>query len=68
MKKILIALILLPAALSAQSRARNVILFLADAGGTSTLAAASLHGHGAPRQLFVQKMPHIGLSDTTSAS
>ena len=68
MKKILIALVLLPAALSAQSRARNVILFLADAGGTSTLAAASLHGHGAPRQLFIQKMPHIGLSDTTTAS
>jgi alkaline phosphatase len=68
MKKIVIALVLLPAALSAQGRARNVILFLADAGGTSTLAAASLHGHGAPRQLFVQRMPHIGLSDTTSAS
>jgi alkaline phosphatase len=68
MKKILIALVLLPAALSAQSRARNVILFLADAGGTSTLAAASLHGHGAPRQLFIQRMPHIGLSDTSSAA
>ncbi len=68
MKRILIALVLLPAALSAQSRARNVILFLADAGGTSTLAAASLHGHGAPRQLFVQSMPHIGLSDTSSAA
>jgi alkaline phosphatase len=68
MKKVLIALVLLPAALSAQSRARNVVLFLADAGGTSTLAAASLHGHGAPRQLFVQKMPHIGLSDTSSAA
>jgi alkaline phosphatase len=68
MKKTLIALVLLPAALTAQGRARNVILFLADAGGTSTLAAASLHGHGAPRQLFVQRMPHIGLADTTAAS
>jgi alkaline phosphatase len=68
MKKILIALVLLPVALSAQGRAKNVILFLADAGGTSTLAAASLHGHGAPRQLFVQKMPNIALSDTTTAS
>jgi alkaline phosphatase len=68
MKKLLVALVLLPAALSAQSRARNVILFLADAGGTSTLAAASLHGHGAPRQLFIQKLPHIGLSDTTTAT
>ena len=68
MKNALIALVLLPAALSAQSRAKNVILFLADAGGTSTLAAASLHGHGAPRKLFVQGMPHIGLSDTSSAA
>jgi alkaline phosphatase len=68
MKQILIALVLFPAALSAQGRAKNVILFLADAGGTSTLAAASLHGHGAPRRLFVQQMPHIGLSDTTTAA
>lgn len=59
---------LVPAALSAAPRARNVILFLADAGGTSTVAAASLHGYGAPRRLFIQRMPHIGLSETSSAS
>ena len=52
----------------AQPRAKNVILFLADAGGLSTIAAASLHGYGAPRRLYVQRMPHIGLSDTTTAS
>jgi alkaline phosphatase len=72
MKKLVVAAVLLvalqPSAVDAQGRARNVILFVADAGGTSTLAAASLHGHGAPRRLFVQQMPHIGLSDTTSAS
>ncbi len=68
MRRRLIVLILLPVELSAQSRARNVILFVADAGGTSTLAAASLHGYGAPRRLFIQRMPHIGLSDTTTAS
>jgi alkaline phosphatase len=67
-RRLLLVLILLPVALSAQSRARNVILFLADAGGTSTLAAASLHGHGAPRRLYVQRMPHIALSDTATAS
>ena len=49
-------------------RARNVILFLADAGGLSTIAAASQYGYGAPRRLFVQRMPHIGLSETSSAS
>ena len=68
MQKMLIALLLAPLALSAQDRARNVILFLADAGGTSTIAAASLHGHGAPRRLFIQRMPHIALSETSSAS
>ena len=68
MRKFLLTLALVPVALSAQPPARNVILFLADAGGTSTIAAASLHGYGAPRRLFVQRMPHIGLSDTTSAS
>lgn len=68
MRKVLIALLAVPVALSAQSRARNVILFLADAAGTSTIAAASLHGYGAPRRLFIQRMPHIGLSETSTAS
>jgi alkaline phosphatase len=68
MRKVLIALFLVPVALSAQSRARNVILFLADAGGISTISAASLHGYGATRRLFIQRMPHIGLSNTASAS
>ena len=58
----------LAAPLAAASRARNVILFLADAGGMSTIAAASLHAHGAPRRLFIQRMPHIALSDTSSAT
>lgn len=52
----------------AEPRAKNVILFLADAGGTSTLHAASIQGYGATRKLFVQSMPHIGLSDTSTAS
>ena len=68
MRRVAIALLLAPALLSAQGRARNVVLFLADAGGTSTIAAASLHGHGASRKLFLQGMPHIALSDTSSAS
>ena len=65
---ILVALLLVPVALYGETRARNVVLFLADAGGISTIAAASLHGYGAPRRLFIQRMPHIGLSDTTSAT
>ncbi|MBO9716511.1 MAG: alkaline phosphatase [Pseudoxanthomonas sp.] len=45
--------------------ARNVILFLADAGGVSTLSGASLLGYNAPQKLHVQQWPHLGLSDTT---
>lgn len=50
------------------ARARNVILLLADAGGNSTLHSASIHGHGEGNRLFLQHMPNIALSDTTSAS
>jgi alkaline phosphatase len=64
----LLAVLLVPVALFPATRARNVILFLADAGGTSTIAAASLHGYGAPRRLFIQRMRYIGLSDTSTAS
>jgi alkaline phosphatase len=49
-------------------RARNVILFLGDAGGIPTLHAASIFGYNAPRRLFLQGMPQIGLSETSSAS
>lgn len=67
MKTVLLALCLvLP--LAAQEKARNVILFLGDAGGIPTLNAASILGHGEPRQLYIQSMPHVALSDTTSAS
>ena len=65
---VIVLLLVVPAALAADRRAKNVILFLADAGGIPTIHAASLHGYGAPRRLFLQRMPHIGLSDTSSAS
>ena len=48
-----------------QGPAKNVVLFLADAGGIPVISAASLHGYGAPRRLFIQRMPNIGLSDTS---
>jgi alkaline phosphatase len=49
-------------------RARNVILFVADAGGVPTLNAASLHGYQAPLRLHIQGWPHLGLTDTSPAS
>lgn len=46
-----------------QQRAKNVIVFLADAAGVSTVHAASLYGHGEPLSLHVQQWPHLGLSE-----
>ena len=50
------------------ARAKNVILFLADAAGLPTLNAASALGYGAPQKLYVQSWPYLGLSDTSTAS
>lgn len=62
----LMTLAVLPAA--AQRRAKNVILFLADAAGVSTVSAASLHGYGEPLKLYVQSWPNVGLMDATTAT
>jgi alkaline phosphatase len=49
-------------------RARNVILFIGDAGGLPTLNAASLYGYDRPQALFIQKMPNIALMDTSAVN
>lgn len=46
--------------------ARNVIVFLGDAGGLSTVNAAGILAHDKPQSLFIQSMPNVGLSDTSS--
>ena len=46
-------------------KAKNVIVFLADAGGVPSVNAASLLGYGQPLKLHVQQWPYLGLSDTT---
>lgn len=69
LKHSLAVLVFAAAALhAAEGRAKNVILFLGDAGGIPTLNAASIHGYNEPRRLFVQRMPHVGLSETSAAS
>jgi len=62
----LLALSITPCALG--RKAKNVILFLGDGTGPSTVNAASILGYNKPRQLFIQNMPHIGLSEASSAS
>jgi alkaline phosphatase len=66
--RVLVALLVVSSCASAASKAKNVILFLADGTGIPTVNAASLHGYGKPRSLYIQSMPNIGLSETSSAS
>lgn len=62
-----LAMLSLVAATPAEARpARNVILFIGDAGGLPTLNAAGIYAHDRPQSLFLQSMPHIGLSDTSA--
>jgi alkaline phosphatase len=57
----------LAGASDADPKAKAVVLFLGDAGGLPTLSAAAIEA-GRPQQLFIQRMPWIGLMDTSSAS
>lgn len=57
---------LLAAAPASAQKARNVILFLGDAGGVPTLNAAGIMAHDRPQSLYIQSMPDIALSDTSS--
>ncbi len=67
MGKVFLLCLALSLPLGAQ-QAKNVVLFIGDAGGVATLNAASILGHGEAQQLYIQSMPNIGLSDTSSAS
>lgn len=66
MTRCLILLLVPCLGLSAGNRAKNVILFLGDAGGVPTLNAAGIYENDRPQSLFIQHMPHIALSDTSS--
>ena len=66
MKKYLLLLLLPGLGLAAETRAKNVILFLGDAGGIPTLNAAGIYAHDRPQSLFLQSMPYLALSDTSS--
>ena len=66
--RLLLLLLSLTLALSAaDKRAKNVILFIGDAGGIPALHAASIHGFNEPNKLFIQNMPGLGLMDTSAA-
>lgn len=66
MKKYLLILLSPCFATATEPRAKNVILFLGDAGGIPTLNAAGIYAHNRPQRLFIQGMKHIALSDTSA--
>ena len=49
-------------------KARNVVLMVGDGLGLSTVNAASIYGHKRSGALFIQRLPHLGFSDTSSAN
>ena len=51
----------------ADPKAKNVILFVGDAGGLPTISAAAIEA-GRPQQLFIQRMPWVGLMETSDAT
>lgn len=63
----IILLLISVATAAAQTRAKNVILFLGDGVGVSSLNAASIYGYGRPQGLYLQHMPRLALADTSTA-
>lgn len=63
----LLSILAWPALPQGGGKAKNVILFLADAGGVATVNAASIHGYNDARKLFVQSWENVALSDTSTA-
>ncbi|MBM3740457.1 MAG: alkaline phosphatase [Acidobacteria bacterium] len=68
MRTLLILLALGSSLSAAPKRAKNIILFLADAGGVATVNAASILEYGEAQKLFIQSWPNVALSDTSTAS
>src|SRR5262245_45768813 len=66
MRKYLLLLAGAAAGLAAEPKAKNVILFLGDAGGIPTLNAAGIYAHNRPQSLFLHSMKNLALSDTSS--
>jgi alkaline phosphatase len=66
-KSVIVLIAIAASTLPAFGRAKNVILFVGDGAGISSLNAASIFGYGKPQALYIQQMPHLALADTSSA-
>jgi alkaline phosphatase len=62
------ALTLSVSSLAQTTRAKNVIIFLGDGTGVSSLNAASIYGYNRPQALYIQSFPGIALADTSTAT
>jgi alkaline phosphatase len=51
---------------SVYAQAKNAILFIGDGVGVSSLNAASIYNYGKAQALYIQSMPHVALSDTST--
>lgn len=50
------------------ARAKNVIIFMGDGTGVSSLNAASIYGYDKPQALYIQSFPGVALADTSTAT
>lgn len=55
------------AAVPAFAAPKSAILFIGDGVGVSSMNAASIYGYQRPQALFLQRMPHLALADTSTA-
>lgn len=62
-----LSLTLLCSSMPAFSQAKNVILFVGDGAGISSMNAAAIYGYGKPQSLFLYSMPHVALAETSTA-
>ena len=50
------------------SKAKNIIIFIGDGTGVSSLNAASIYGYDKPQSLYIQSFPGVALADTSTAT
>jgi alkaline phosphatase len=48
--------------------AKNIIIFMGDGTGVSSLNAASIYGYDKPQALYIQSFPGVALADTSTAT
>ena len=53
---------------SQSSKAKNIIIFMGDGTGVSSLNAASIYGYNKPQSLYIQSLPGVALADTSTAT